>query len=370
MLSKTEKTLLSLLLLLCFVFIFLYYKNIFFIKNGEIEKRQTIKVTNKSLRENNPDFSSGLDAINRGDLVASQKHLSEALSKESDVRGQSIIRLNKATAYLRLATSTADKTLGVTMVNSIVDDVLVPVDIKAYAIQNLCQWYLAVRDDDLYAVIFNDEHYKIYKGSTSDRSINNLFQYSIKLYPLSIPLLKTTLWNTEILLASSTASKSTKDGFSQKVSRVLDIVDKDTATVISGGNTGDTASIFLARARLLASLEKLTGNQGFGNPVEYFSKSYERAQLSRTAVTKGYILLYLSSYYLDKKDIENLNITLGRFVKDTSILRSPFKVFLTELATSKKSEADLNFAVDLRKMASINSNFKKLLEENGWVFAK
>lgn len=356
---------LSLFLLLAIIFGYAYYQNNF--SDGGSEG--TPIATNKSLREDNSDFSAGVDASNRGNLEESKRLFSSALSKEQDSRAQAIIKLSEATAYLRLATSTADKVMGVSKMDDLIEATSTPSDIKAYAVQNLGQWYLAVRDQELYGAIFNHPRFSSYQSATNkEESINNLFLYSLEFYKLSIPLLKTTLWDVDRLVASSKVASSAKDSLLEKIPAVLTEVDKDTAVVLEAGNPIDTMSIFLARARLLVGLDKLTGSTMYGDPVLYFNRAYERAELNHVGVTKGYILLHLSSYYLEKNDKENLRRTLDSFVSDSSISSSPFTVFLRKLPTDKDSPSDMKLASDLRKMAEVHPGLKKQLTDLGWVF--
>lgn len=367
MLQKIKTTLLILLILGIAASAYVYFRNKQNTRIGEKEGRAVV-TNNKTLREGNPDFSAALDAVNRGSLEESQKYFASALVKETNLRGQSIIKLNSANAYLRIATSTTDKISGVNMVNILIDDASTPLDIKAYAVQNLSQWYLAIRDEELYNAIFNDPHYNKYKHDDKDESVNDLFVYSLSFYKLSIPLLKTALHDTVILTSSSTLSISDKEEFTKKIPDILSAVDKDTAIVLNGGNPVDTMSIFLARARLLDALEKLTGDKKFGDPVEYFAKAYERAELNHVGITKGHILLHWSSYYFEKGDMENMKKTLDTFVNDGSILSSPFKTFLTKLAIEKDSADDKQLSATLRKIAPLHPGLKKELTNLGWIF--
>lgn len=349
--------------LLILVILILFYVLIY--SSKETERVKTI--SNKSLRESNPSFSAAVDAVNQGNLALGQSYLSEALSKEDDTRGQKIISLHKATAYLRLATTTEDKKRGVSQISALIDDKTTPKDIKAYAIQNLCQWYLAVGDTELYKTIFEDNHYSQYKGMQVDESINNLFLYSITFHPLSIPLLKTTLWDSEILIASSTVSTSTKTDFLKKAAYILSLVDKDTSIVEQSGNKIDTMSIFLARARLLADLEKIAGNQNLGNPVEYFNLAYERAKLNNVAVTKGHILLALGLYHRSNNNKASTHETLERLVNDESILSSNFKIYLVKLSKNTETSYERSLAVMLNAELNENSNVKEKLTRIGWL---
>ncbi len=332
-------------------------------ENGDTE---IVKVTNKSLRETNTAFAAGLDAVNRENLAEADAYLTQAYDAEKDPRSKSIIALNDAIAFLRLSTTTDGKIYGVELAASFLDKDTIDKDMKAYAILALCQWYIATEDPELYKVIFDDSHFAAYVGQNKEESINNLYRYSLQYYKLSIPLLRTTRWDVSSILETVTISPEIKSAFLDSIPRALELVDADTNNVEVEGNSADLMVIYLERARLLASLENATGNQKFGDPALYFNKAYERAQLSNASLTKGYILLAASRYYLMKGDEKLMNNSLDLFAGDESIARSNMRKVISMLPTQKDASR-VNMTKDLRTMAAQNANFKKSLLSMGFV---
>lgn len=361
--SKNLRTILPIIVILV-ILSFYFILRLSGAKDGRAMKSLA---SHKTLRETNTNFTAGLDAVNQENLLLADAYFTKAYADEKDPRAKSIIALNDATAFLRLATSTANKVYGVSLAARLLDSDDIGQDMKAYAIQAVCQWYMAVEDPELYSVIFDDPHFAAYAAQDKQESINNLYKYSLQYYKLSIPLLKTARWDVaQILLATST-SPDAKVAFLGRLDRLLWSVDTDTKVVEMAGNSVDLMAIYHARARLLADLEIATGDQKFGEPTYYFNLAYERAMLANAGLTKGYILLSASRYYLAKGDNVLMNKSLDLFSGDESIARSKMRTVIAVLP-KQKDASHVSMAKDLRKMAAQNASFKKSLVSMGFVF--
>ena len=352
----------SFFLVVLSAFYYFYYKRI------EEIKPEIKQSTNRSLREENITFSSAIDARNSGNLEESKRLYKQVLDNQTlNTRERSIVEINLGSTLMQLAETKEEKQEGFEYLKSVALNEKYDSDIRAHAVQSMAQWYAAANDPEIYNIIFNDEFFKKFGATNQEESLNNLYRYATSLYPLSISLFKSEIWNIQnIHDHPSTSSTSIQDYIKNNVPAIIAETDKDITRIQADGNSIDLNSVYLAKARYLQEIEKITNDQTFGNPEEIFQAALDRSKLYKAYVTQGHILLALSQYYSEKGDEEKASSTLELMLNDPRIMSSNFKNFLVNRSNLPGTP---NYTYLIAKSKE-NIKLKELLLRLGWKLEK
>lgn len=302
------------------------------------------------VRENNPSFVQGNEALGKGDFLQAAAKFEEALEDAQDTKQEAYIK-----SFLGYSKGLAgDYAGGIEVLKSVADNESYADTHRAYAMGLMGElYYRSAKDQKVADLIFSTAPYNAFrKGSDTDGAFRNLYAYANSLFPTGSANYRLA-WLDSYENASSTA-----ENLKQGIEALTDEINLLASIRAEDGYVADK---FLR----LANLQSLQALRGEGSPAEA-ERSFREALSRVQAGGNQYISIsYYHALFLSQEFGKTRQQDIARLLApffDPAYKNTSFYLFFLD----KNNQADLRVLKNVQRIAAVDSQFGSLMQSLGW----